>query len=155
MVEVLSKNPDGDFLAPAEMKVEYLRYWSKHFKTCLGSDRLKAERFLLCDCIQYVGDDAEFGLKGVFICLPLNTKAEYSEPVPGGVRLWAKRPHAKDYNFSAYKLYFNGSVWVCNCQGWQSRAKRGGVEPDAAGCSHVLALYGAFKLGRFKHEGGE
>lgn len=166
MVEVMCRLVDGDFMEPAELRPDQLRYWSKHFKECKGSDRRKAEAFLEYGCVQYVGHDFEFDEEQVFIVLPLNGSSEYSEPMPGGLRVWQKKPYMtlndKDelvptfYNKSAYKIVkVDKDLFACNCQGWQMRNKRQPVREAEAGCSHVLALYGAFRMRLFGGRNGQ
>lgn len=116
--------------------------WSKHAKQLSGSIRLKAKRFLAFDCIKYIGRDLEFGSKYCFLCLPLNTESSWF--VDG--RQFKKTPFVRDYNSSEYKIYMNqDKVFECNCQGWQTKAKKGELSEDGVNCAHTLALFLAFK----------
>lgn len=147
MVIVAEREVEGSE-GPREITLENVRYWSKHTKELKGSQVKKALQFLQHDCLQYVGEDQEYDVKGAFICLPLNTQESYSEYG----RTWQKKPFAIDYNFSAYKITKgDGKTFVCNCQGWQTKLKRNEVVAEGANCSHVLALYYAFKMKKFRH----
>jgi len=124
-----------------------VQHYCKHGKELKQPLRLKSKLFLEHDCVKYLGDDVEFGNRHTFVVLPLNTD---DFCVVDG-RSFSKVPFSRDYNYSAYKVVKTGlGVFECNCQGWQNRFRRGEMLMDGCHCSHVLALFYAFKLGKFK-----
>lgn len=148
MQEIISEGP-------ARVTLENVRYWSKHTKELAGSQVTKALAFLEHDCLQYVGDDDEFNSKYTFVCLPLNKSDDHQEVVRDQIITFHKKPFEIDYNNSMYKIYKNGSGnFECNCQGWQTKARRGEIINDGANCSHILALFYAFKIGKFNRQHG-
>lgn len=126
---------------PAVLTVETVRYWSRHTRELKGKQVTKAEHFVRHDCLHYLGNNR-------FICLPLNTE----ESVTFEGRVLVKRAFGKDYNSSEYVIDREERTFRCSCQGWDTKRKRGELVPEGANCSHVLALFYAFKLGRFKKE---
>lgn len=140
---------------PDVLTLDNVQYWSKHTKELTHRQIEKALFFLEYDCIQYVGDDDEFNSKYTFVCLPLNTREDCQVYVNGLIRTFGKKVFVEDYNWSDYKIYKNAEGnFECNCQGWQTKAKRGELVPDGANCSHVLALFYAFKIGKFTRQHG-
>jgi hypothetical protein len=131
------RDVDGD--GPRCMDERTVRYWCRHTKELKGAQVKKAELFVLYDCLQYLGENR-------FICLPLNTAEEFVL----GDRVFRKKAWKTDYNSSEYVIQRRGEkTFECNCQGWQTKARRGEIIPEGANCSHVLGLFYAFKLKRF------
>jgi len=131
---------------PEELTEDNVQYWDKHTKQLAKSQVSKALKFVKYDCVKYVGDDPEFNHKYTFIVLPLNTE---SKVVVNG-KVFYKKPYPKDYNYNVYKIYKReDGLWECNCQGWQTKFKKGDVRADGVMCSHTLALMFAFKLKKF------
>lgn len=131
---------EGD--GPRMIEPTTVRYWCRHTKELKGSQVKKAEQFVLFDCLHYLGEN-------VFVCLPLNTQ----EKVELGERVLEKRAYKSDYNSSEYRIKrTSAKTFECNCQGWQTRARRGEIVPEGANCSHVLALFYAFKLKKFQRK---
>jgi hypothetical protein len=141
---------------PREITVANVQFWCKHGRELRQTQRHKAQQFVEYDCIHYVGDDPEFSSKYTFICLPLNPWEEcevFGED--DEIRKIQKKPFPAYYNNSIYKIFKNdGGVFECNCQGWQTKAKRGETGRDGCHCSHVLALFFCFKLKKFGHKHG-
>jgi len=124
---------------PLVLEPHTVRFWCRHTKELKGSQVKKAELFVEYDCIQYVGNNR-------FICLPLNTETEFTFID----RVLKKRAYKADYNSSEYLIeQTSEKTFECNCQGWQTRARKGEIVPEGANCSHVLGLFFAFKLKRF------
>jgi hypothetical protein len=136
---------------PARVTSDNVQYWSKHAKALKHTQAHKAQQFIDYDCIRYVGDDTEFSSKYTFICLPLNPWEEIQLiGEDQKVRTFPKKAFPIYYNNNVYKIYKNDEgVFECNCQGWQTKAKRGEIGTDGCHCSHVLALFFAFKIQRF------
>ncbi|MBR9703183.1 hypothetical protein GOV10_04045 [Candidatus Woesearchaeota archaeon] len=125
-----------------------VQYWSKHAR-CLENPHItKALKFLRYGCILYVGDDNEYDQKGSFVCLPLNTETSVVDEDTG--REFHKIPYPKNYNSTIYTIVKEGGRFVCNCQGWTSRERKGDGGRDGCSCSHVLSLFFAFKIKRFR-----
>ncbi|OGI12479.1 hypothetical protein A3K64_00030 [Candidatus Micrarchaeota archaeon RBG_16_36_9] len=155
----LIKSRQTEFISePETITEDIVQHYCRHTKELANSQIKKALQFIKHDCINYLGkafeNNEEFKrlktyypeAKHIFVCLPLN-KAEGHGFL--GVNL-AKKPYDKDYNFSEYIIYKKqDGTFVCNCQGWTSKEKRGEIIKEGANCSHVLALYYAFKLKRF------
>ena len=121
-----------------------VRYWCRHTKELKGSQVKKAESFVTFDCLHYVGENR-------FVCLPLNRSTEF---VWHG-RVLRKLAFMHDYNSSEYLITRTGDdTFECDCQGWQTKARRGEIVVGGANCSHVLGLYYAFKLKRFESKKG-
>jgi hypothetical protein len=81
----------------------------------------------------------------------LNTDTEWN--VNG--RIFHKKAHESNYSNSEYKIYKTADKnFCCNCQGWCAKKKRGEIPIGGAGCSHVLALFYAFKMKRFGKSNG-
>jgi len=60
-------------------------------------------------------------------------------------------PYPVDYNSSEYIIFKNkDGNFECNCQGYQTKKRKGELVPDGANCSHVLALFYSFKIKRFR-----
>ena len=89
------------------------------------TQRYNADQFLELGLVQYASD-------GRFICLP----------IPG-------------YNTRTYVMQRKEGGFVCNCQGFVMKARllNQGLSPNPPFCSHLLALYHAFKNHQFN--GGE
>lgn len=140
-------------LGPREVTLDNVQYWSRHAKALENSQVSKALRFLKFDCIKYIGYDSEFGSKHCFICLPLNKEELWT--VDG--RSFQKIPYSKNYNSSEYKIYKNmNGDFECNCQGCQTKIKKGEFYEDGCNCAHILSLFFAFKVKKFgKPEGAE
>lgn len=127
---------------PLVLEPHTVRFWCRHTVELKGSQVRKAELFVEHDCLQYLGNNR-------FVCLPLNSEVEFL--FEG--RVLRKRPFKVDYNSSEYLIERQGeNTFSCNCQGWQTRARRGELVPEGANCSHVLALFYAFKLKRFQRK---
>ena len=146
---------------PGEITVETVRHWCRHSKELNGSQVNKALKFVKYDCMKYIGDRIDLlgkladhyqDAKHVFLCLPLNTAQSYDF---FGYPLH-KKPFESDYNFSEYIIYKEKSsgLWTCNCQGYQSKLKRGEITGDGVACSHILALFYAFKMKKFGNSQG-
>lgn len=163
MVEIQERIIQEIIEPPEEITADNVQYWSRHTKELKNSQVRKALTFLKYDCIRYLGEPFEQleefrrlkerypDAKHIFVCLPLNTKP-YHDFL--GIRL-PKEPYIQDYNFSEYIIYKNKEgTFECNCQGFQSKKKRGELIPSGANCSHVLALYYAFKIKRFGKKQG-
>lgn len=134
--------------------IKDVQYYCRHTKELKSTQVRKALKFVNFDCIKYVGYDLEFNSKYTFIVLPLNTADIWDVNHNGEVLSLKKLPYDVDYNSSDYKIYKNKKgVFECNCQGWQSKSKRGEVGGDGCACSHVLALFYCFKLRMFKGDG--
>ena len=151
------------YLGTEEINGSNVQYWSRHTKELANSQVLKALRFVNNNCIRYLGKAfetrEEFSklkelypeAKHIFICLPLNTKETHEFL---GVNL-EKKPYKKDYNNSEYIIYKKkDGTFECNCQGWQSKARKGEIISEGANCSHILALYYAFKMKLFNQNQG-
>lgn len=137
---------------PREVTVENVCFWSRHARELEGSIKRKALLFLSYDCIHYLGYDSTFESKYTFMVLPLNTSDQFCY----NNQTLFKKPFPKDYNSSEYLLYKkNDGRWICNCQGWRS-AERDDKKRKADGvqCSHILALFLAFKCRKFGVEHG-
>lgn len=152
-----------------EFDEDIVQHYSKHAKLLKQTQISKALKFVKYDCIKYLGKDEEFGSRYCFVCLPLNREDHWSVSfkasdiladdeqfeikVEDACVIYQKKPFEKDYNFSEYKIYKNkDGVFECNCQGWQTRAKRNEMQEDGCNCSHVLALFFAFKLKKFRRQ---
>ena len=132
-----SREIDGD--GPVVLEPHTVRYWCRHTKELKGSQVKKAEQFVTYDCIQYYGNNR-------FVCLPLNSLVEWQFMD----RVFVKKAYLHDYNSSEYIIERKSEkTFECNCQGWQTKARRGEIVLEGANCSHVLGLFFAFKLKRF------
>lgn len=150
---------------PENITSDNVQYWCRHSKELKNTQVSKALKFLKYDCLRYLGEPFEHlegfkrlkdkypEAKHIFVCLPLNTK-DYHEFL--GIRL-EKESYDKDYNNSEYIIYkTQEGTFECNCQGYQSKKRRGEIIPEGANCSHILALFYAFKMRRFgKKQGAE
>jgi hypothetical protein len=151
MTEIFESKIQLEGEGPAEVTINNVQYWSRHTKELKHSQSSKALKFLEYDCMKYVGFDEEFGSKYCFLCLPLNT--DEITLVDG--KEFKKKSYETDYNNSTYKIFKNSiGEFCCNCQGWDTKNKRSEVPKGGAGCSHVLALFYAFKLKRFGKDHG-
>lgn len=154
MVEIKEKDPqlgvDGRLLSegPSHLGVDNVQFWCKHARELERPHVSKAKRFLEFDCVRYVGEENEYDQKGSFVVLPLNSD-ESAVDVETGV-VFQKRPYPKDYNSTVYTIVKNDGKFICNCQGWTFRERQGRGGRDGCSCSHVLALFFAFKIGRFR-----
>jgi len=154
MVDVDSIDPQaklGGGLAeegPAEFTEDNVQHWCKHARQLEKPHVNKAKRLLCFDCVRYVGDDNEYAMKCSFIVLPLNTDDHVIDDDTG--REFFKKPYPKDYNSTLYTIVREEGRFVCNCQGWSYRERRGDGGADGCSCSHVLALFFCFKIGRFR-----
>jgi len=125
-----------------------VQFYSKHAKELKETHNKKALLFLEYDCVRYVGDDNEYSARASFVVLPLNSSTVVMDMDTG--REFVKVPYSKDYNSTIYTITRRKEGFECNCQGWQTRAKReGGIINDGCMCSHTLALFYCFKLKRF------
>jgi hypothetical protein len=144
------------FEGPKEITISNVQFWCKHGKELRQTQRHKAQQFIEYDCIRYVGDDPEFNSKSTFICLPLNpneTVIEYDDTP--AAHQFNKKPFPVWYNNSTYKIFKNEQgIFECNCQGWQTKAKRGELGRNGCHCSHVLALFYCFKMRLFGKKHG-
>ena len=144
-------------LGVAEVTEDNVQYWSRHTKELKHSQVSKALKFVRFNCVRYLGsfDNPVFNkvrvnypdAKHFFVCLPLNTKTSHNAL---GVS-FKKMPYANDYNSSEYLIYKNlDGTFECNCQGFQSKKRKGDLVQGGANCSHILALFYSFKLKRFQ-----
>ena len=134
---------------PKQITEDNVIYWSRHYKMLKGDVAKKAHNLLIHDCVKYVGHDVTSG-KNCFLVLPLNLERFWHEMVNGEDTVFEKKPFSYDYNKSTYKVYKNGEgVWECNCQSWQTKKIKGELNEEGVSCSHVGALFLAFKVGRF------
>ena len=140
-----------------EVTEDNVQYWSRHTKELRKSQVSKALKFVHFNCVRYVGDfdNSVFntikqkyeGGKHFFLCLPLNT----SENHKGFGVTFRKMPYPVDYNSSEYIIFKNkDGNFECNCQGYQTKKRKGELVPGGANCSHVLALFYSFKIKRFR-----
>ena len=159
MVEIQTKQTEFHEGAH-ELTEDNVQYWCRHTKELAKSQVSKALKFLRNNCIRYVGDfdNEQFNklradydnAKHIFVCLPLNTHEEHQAL---GVT-FQKEAFLKDYNWSEYIIFKKkDGTFECNCQGWQSKKRKGEIVSEGANCSHVLALYFSFKLKRFGNAG--
>jgi hypothetical protein len=141
---------------PREITVANVQFWCKHGRELRQTQRHKAQQFVEYDCVKYVGDDQEFSTKYTFVCLPLNPQDEFQEyGEDHQIRTFTKKPFPVHYNNSLYKIFKNDDgIFECNCQGWQTKAKRGETGRDGCHCSHVLALFFCFKIKKFGKKHG-
>jgi hypothetical protein len=151
MVTIVERECQLEGEGPAAFTIANVQYWSKHGKCLKQTQRHKALQFLEYDCLHYVGDDPEFESKYTFVCLPLNNENSCEvEAENGYTKILVKKSFPVNYNNSIYKIYKNeNGIFECNCQGWQTKAKRGEVGEDGCHCSHVLSLFYAFKIKKF------
>jgi len=139
---------DIKYIEPTEFTERNVMYFCHHAKELKQTIKSKALKFIKADCIRYVGDRGEFKDKYSFLCLPLNTE---SEVIYEGVK-FIKEPFDKDYNTRVYTMAKHDDVWSCNCQGYCQKEKKHEVRNFKNGvcCSHLLGLFLAFKMKRFK-----
>lgn len=133
-----------EYVDTEELPPNEVMYWSSRGEHLSGNVQKKAELLCRLECIHYVGDDSHLNEKGVFIALPIN---EADEIVVDG-RVFKKKP-AYYYNKTVYWMRKDGDLWICSCQGWKTKQKKGKIVAGVANCSHVLGLYHAFKNKRF------
>ncbi len=134
---------------PKEVNEDNVIFWSQHAKMIQGDQQKKAHLLLVHDCVQYLGHDESSGKK-TFIILPLNTEQFWHEIINGEDTVFIKKPFTHDYNKSAYRIYKNEEgMFECDCQGWNTKKVRGELNAEGVSCSHVLALFLAFKTGKF------
>lgn len=127
--------------------------WSHHAKELKKTQVQKALKFLEYDLIRYIGYDSEFDSKYTFVVLPLNTEEFCEVEINGVKQTFVKQPYPYDYNKTPYKIFKNSEgIFVCNCQGWDAKTKRGQMNTDGCNCSHVLSLFIKFKLKHFKRQ---
>ena len=155
-MELLNPQPEiQTFDGPREITSDNVQFWCRHTKELAKSQVSKALKFVKYDCIRYLGKAFENlegfkhlaklypGAKHIFVCLPLNTRETHEFL---GLEL-RKKPYLTDYNSSEYIIFKRpDGTFECNGQGWQSKASKGDIIPEGANCSHVLALYFAFKM---------
>lgn len=127
--------PGEEYLGPETIDVNNVQYWCRHTKELKKSQVRKAKLFVEYECVHYIG-------KGAFVCLPLNTESSWKV----GGKVFKKIPYEQDYNNSEYIIVKKDGIFQCNCQGWQSKDKRGEMADDGCMCSHVLALMFCFKI---------
>lgn len=140
---------------PEELTIKNVQFWCKHTKELKNSQKNKALKFVDFECIKYTGFDEEFDSRYTFLCLPLNEDEEVELKNKGEMRTYKKKPYPTDYNNSTYKIFKNNDgIFECNCQGWQTKERRGEGGKDGVSCSHVLALFYAFKMRLFGREHG-
>ena len=155
---VTIKSPDYRpiSLGAEEITENNVQYWCRHTKELKCQSRIKALKLLKFNCIRYVGKfnnpifdiirNKYEGAKHFFICLPLNTSKEHKAL---GVS-FQKEPYPIDYNSSEYLIFAKANgTFECNCQGYQSKKRKGELIEGGANCSHILALFYNFKLKRF------
>lgn len=139
MMSVAAERPQEDMTAYT------VQYYSKHAKELTKSTVEKANRLVQYGCVRYVGDDNEYAMKCSFVCLPLNTQKTFMDE--DTAREFFKKPYHLDYNNTSYTITKHHSGgFECNCQGWQTKARKEGFFNDGCMCSHVLALFFCFKL---------
>lgn len=157
MVNVENTNPHIETEIP-EITAENVIYWSRHSKELVGSVRKKAQILVSLDCIQYIGFDDESGRKHAFISLPINTLEEITLTIGGEERTFRKKPFVKDYNNDTtnYRMHRqNDGRWTCSCHGWSAADRDPSRrKPDGVQCSHLLALFYAFKMKKFSKAQG-
>jgi len=137
-------------LGPNELNYNNVQYWSRHTKELGHSQVRKATLFLQYQSIKYINEDIDTGESQVFICLPLNQDSEW---IVNG-KPYSKLPFIENYNSTAYHIYKSSkypNTFECDCQGWQSKHKRGAIVGEGANCCHVLSLYYAFKIKQFNN----
>lgn len=105
---------------PVEITVQNVQYWSQHTKELMHSQAEKAQKFVENNCYVYFGD-------GKFACNPI-----------------------RGYNMRIYNLEKKNGLWVCDCQGYVTKEKRGELKEDGVNCSHLLGLMYAFKIKYFQ-----
>jgi len=133
-----------------EMNYNNVQYYSRHTKELGHSQVRKATLFLQHECIKYINEDMDTGERQVFICLPLNQDSQW---IVNG-KQYNKLPFTENYNSTAYHIYKSNkynNTFECDCQGWQSKHKRGAIVEEGANCCHVLSLYYAFKIKQFNN----
>ena len=143
---------------PREVNTDNVQHWCRHTKELKKSHISKALKFLRFDCIKYYGKAMmlDHRLKNIkekypdakhlFVCLPLNTKDHHTF---FGITE-NKEPYEAYYNNSEYFIHKRkDGTFSCNCQGFQTKEKRGEIIVGGANCSHVLSLYYCFKIKRF------
>jgi len=144
-------------LGPAEITEDNVQYYCRHTKELKHSQISKALKFVRFNCIRYLGrsdnpmleklKDLYPDAKHFFICLPLNTKTYHNA---FGLT-FNKMPYTNDYNSSEYIIYKTpDGTFECNCQGFQSKKRKGEIIIEGSNCSHILALFYSFKLKRFQ-----
>lgn len=162
---IKERKPEIQTEGPRYVDDTNVQYWCRHTKELKNSQVQKALKFVRYGCIKYLGKafenlgafealkDKYPEARHIFICLPLNTKDKHDFL---GVSI-EKKPYEADYNSSEYIIYKkHDGTFECNCQAWQSKAKKGEIVTEGANCSHVLALYYAFKMKKFgRQEGAE
>jgi len=139
------------YIEPKEFTPNNVMYFCHHAKELKQTIKSKALKFIKADCIRYVGDMGEFKDKYSFVCLPLNTK---DHTIYEGVR-FQKEPYELDYNSRVYTMAKHDDIWSCNCQAYVTKEKKHEVRnfKDGVCCSHLLALFLAFKMRKFKKGG--
>jgi len=140
-----------NYKEPTEFTHNNVMYFCHHAKEIKQTIKSKALKFIKADCIRYVGDMGEFKDKYSFVCLPLNTK---DHTIYEGVR-FQKEPYELDYNSRVYTMAKHDDIWSCNCQAYVTKEKKHEVRnfKDGVCCSHLLALFLAFKMRKFKKGG--
>jgi len=146
--------------APKELTPDNVVYWCRHTRELQGSQVKKAQEFVRHDCVKYLGKVPLFDSNHTFVVLPLNTKPEHRVLVDRDEMAFVtlqKIPFHRDYNVSDYLIFKRpDGTFKCNCQAWHTKEARGEITPQGANCSHVLALFFAFKMKMFgKDQGAE
>lgn len=85
-----------------------IQFYSEHAQELKYSQQHKVRKLLEHNCIQYDG------VNKVFVCLPV-----------------------KGYNSTTYTLLKGPKGFVCTCQGFLTKVKKG----ESPTCSHIGALY--------------
>jgi len=128
---------------PCNISLHNVMHWCRHAKLLNGSQKSKAKKFVEYDCIKYVGN-------GKFMCLPLNTQEVHQVDD----FIFQKKPYPTNYNSSEYIIEFNKEkkLFICSCQGYKSKIDKNQMQEDGCNCSHVLALFLAFRMKIFNKE---
>lgn len=138
------------------VNVDNVQEYCRHSKELTSSQSSKALKFVKFKCLKYLGDfnNPEFdkirekygNAKQLFMCLPLNKKDHH---MVFGIKI-NKIPFLSNYNNSEYIIYKDiKGTFQCNCQGFQSKKRKGKIIEGGANCSHILALFYSFKLKTF------
>ena len=121
---------DGTIMSdPEVLTPDNVMYYSHHAKEVKGTLRSKAQKFLDLGLVEW--DRA--------------AKNFYVHFIPG-------------YNTRTYEIVRRAAGFECNCQGCQTKIKKGLYDPDVdsfAACSHILAVYLWLKMVNWNKNGGE
>jgi hypothetical protein len=133
---------------------DVVQRYDSHTKELKSTQKDKALKFLKYGCIQYLKDIPEDlkklypDQKNAFVCLPLNTAEAWNF----FGRTFRKEPFCRDFNSTTYIISKSAKypqTFECDCQGWQTRHRKGEIVVGGYNCSHVGALFLAFHLRLF------